>query len=97
MEAILQHYSLIELAFILYLGLAIAKTILCFASAGIAAGTLQRKLGAHHPVWYYMSFVLIGMPFVIFFRLPALIWHEGFSFFALTPRRKVIRDVLDGL
>lgn len=97
MQAIIQHYSFVELAFILYLGLAIAKTILCFASAGIAAGTLRRKLGTHHSVWYYLTFVLIGIPFVIFFRLPALLWHEGFSFFALTPRRKAIRDVLDGL
>lgn len=97
MGAFLQQFSFLELAAIAYMVLATIKVILVLSNISVAAGVMQRKLGAHRSIGYYTGLAGVLCTIYTFFMVLILLKREGFKFFLVYTDQQVMKDVLAGL
>ena len=97
MTEFLQQFSFLELAATAYMVLATIKIILVLSNVSVAAGTMQRKMGSHHHLGYYIGLVGFLCALYTFFMMPILLVRERHKFFLCYTDEQVVNDVLAGL
>ena len=97
MGDLLQQFSILQLAIMSYMVLAIIKIVLVLSNVRIAAGAMQRKMGSQHSLWYYIGLTGALCTAYTFFMVVPLLWRERFKFFIAYTDKKVMRDVISGL
>lgn len=76
-----------------YGALFIAKTILMWERAWIAARVVHKHSERRHSVMYYYVAFLVMIPISAFFSVIPALWHERGQFFAAYTTRRVVREL----
>lgn len=87
--------STLEYLAVCYLVLVLCKIILCYASLGTATAVFVKRM--HGTAVYRLVVAVVAIPFILLFLTPTLLRQEGYRFFLLYSKRKIIRDILSGI
>ena len=84
--------SLLETIFAVYLFLALAKAMLCYASIPTAMGVIVNKNRKDSCIFWLVG-LGVGIPLYTFIALPVLLWQEKASFFGMYSKHRVMKEV----